>query len=292
MFHGSLVALVTPMKDNGELDVDRLRHLVDWHVDAGSDGIVAVGTTGEGALLDDKEKLAVIRHVVEQAKERIPVIAGTHAISTKHTIELTFSAMEAGVDACLIMTPAYVRPSQEGLYQHYKAIAEKVAVPLILYNVPKRSGCDLLPETLARLADVSNIIGIKEATASLERYQQIKALCGERLDIYAGDDTAACDLMLHGAKGTIGVAPNVVPDLFKQMCQAAIAGDEDQAKILDKQLQPLYECLALESNPISCKWALMQKGLILPGMRLPLTPLSDEYHDRFRSVLVNLGVLN
>lgn len=288
MFHGSLVALVTPMDESGAIDFEQLRQLVEFHLDAGTDGIVVTGTTGESAALNYKEKIMVMRHIVEQVNNRIPVIAGTYATSTKDAIELTHSAMDTGVDACLIMTPAYVKPTQEGLLLHHQAIAKQVAIPQILYNVPARTCCDLLPQTVAQLAEVSNIIGIKEATGSTRRLKEILACCAGRIDVYSGDDATACELMLLGAKGVISVAANIAPVLFKKMCHAALAKDYASALALDKQLSDLYTYLSLETNPIPCKWALLEKGLISAGIRLPLTPLSDCYHQDACDIIENL----
>ena len=289
MFHGSMVALVTPMKAEGEIDFDSLRALVEMHLEAGTHALVVVGTTGESAALSHKEKSAIIRHTVEQVDNRIPVIAGTYATETKAAIELTHNAMEAGVDGCLIMTPAYVKPTQEGLFQHFSAIAEAVHVPQILYNVPSRTQCDLLPETVARLAAISNIIGIKEATGSTARFKALQTCCAERMDIYSGDDGSACEYMLLGAKGVITVATNVAPALFKDMWESALAKDCDKAIQYDQKLAPLYACLALESNPIPCKWALVEKGLIPSGIRLPLTPLSETHRAHVRTTLEKLS---
>lgn len=290
MFHGSMVALVTPMSEEGEIDYPCLSQLVDWHIESGTDAIIAVGTTGESATLTDKEKLAVTRHIVDQAAERIPVIAGTAACSTQHTIDLTFAAMEVGADACLIMTPPYIKPTQEGLYQHYRTIAEKVAVPQIIYNVPNRTASDILPETLERLAEVSNIVGIKEATGSMNRLIDIKNRCGEAIDVYSGDDLTAKDLMLLGGKGVITVTANVVPTMMKHMCDAALAGNTDEANRLHQELLPLHNALFIESNPIPSKWALQQMGKIPGGIRMPMTPLASAHQQVVRSALQQLGL--
>ena len=225
MFHGSMVALVTPMDSQGMIDYSAVEQLVEWHIEQGTNAIVVAGTTGESATLDDKEKMALTTFVVDHVAERIPVIAGASSTATAHAIALTHEAMEHGADACLIMTPAYIKPTQEGLYQHYRAIAKTSALPLIMYNVPSRTACDLLPETIARLSEIANIIGIKEATGDLERLIQIKSLCGDSLDVYSGDDFTAKSLMLNGAKGVISVAANVVPKLMSQLCQSALDDD-------------------------------------------------------------------
>lgn len=290
MFHGSMVAIVTPMHENGEVDYDSLTKLIEWHIESGTDAIVACGTTGESATLSDKEKLAVIRHVEHTVNERIPVIAGTYSTETKQAVELTRQAMEAGADAALIMTPAYVKPTQEGLYQHYKAIAEQVAIPQIVYNVPGRTGCDILPETLERLSHLSNIVGIKEATGSMQRLADIKQLCGDRLDIYSGDDSSCKEFMLQGGKGVISVTANIAPKLFKELCDAALSGDASKAEQHNNQLLGLYEKLFVEANPIPAKWALMHMGKIPAGIRLPLTPLAKQFHSIVAEALDNAGV--
>jgi len=290
MFHGSMVALVTPMQADGAIDFEALRQLVEWHIESGTQAIVVLGTTGESATLEEAEKVLLLRHVVEQAAERIPVIAGTGAVATKHTIALTQAAMEQGVDACLLMTPAYVKPTQEGLYQHYAAVASAVAVPLILYNVPSRTACDLLPETIKRLAQISNIIGIKEATGSIERASEILAACEGRIDIYSGEDKTGLELMLGGAKGVISVTANVAPTLMQQMCQAVLTDNQEQARAIDARLQPLHQALFTEANPIPTKWALGEMGKIGSGIRLPLTPLSEQQHEQIRMILRQLEI--
>lgn len=275
MFHGSMVALVTPMHADGRLDEASLRALVEFHIEEGTDAIVAVGTTGESATLDEHEHCAVIRQVVEQVRGRVPVIAGTGANSTSEAIILTRCAMQAGADACLLVTPYYNKPTQEGLYLHHKAVAEAVAIPQILYNVPARTACDLLPETVQRLASVPNIIGIKEATGKLERVREILERCGGIMDVYAGDDATALETILLGGKGVISVTANVAPRLMHDMCVAALSGDRDGAQAINNRLLALHRDLFIESNPIPVKWALYQMGLIPSGIRLPLTPLSQ-----------------
>ncbi|WP_133130320.1 4-hydroxy-tetrahydrodipicolinate synthase [Legionella yabuuchiae] len=284
MFKGSMVALVTPFKDD-QVDVDTLRELVEFHIDAGTHAIVAAGTTGESGTLNHDEKLLVIRTVVEQAKERIPVIAGTAMNATKACLELTIDAMELGVDAALIMTPAYIKPTQEGLYQHYQHIAEQAALPIILYNVPGRTSCDLLPETVVRLSEISNIIGIKEATGTLERLKEILAGCEGRLDVYSGDDPTAAQWLLSGAKGVISVTANVAPKLMAKLCDAALDGNQAECLRINEQLMPLHEQLFLESNPIPTKWALNKMDLIRDEIRLPLTQLSKEHHQTLETTL-------
>ena len=290
MFRGSMVAVVTPMNADGALNFAALARLVEFHIEQGTDAIVAVGTTGESATVDFAEHVEVVRRVVEQVKGRIPVIAGTGANSTSEALHLTGQAKEAGADACLLVTPYYNRPTQEGLYRHYRLIAERVAIPQILYNVPGRTACDLRPETVERLADLPNIVGIKEAS-TLERIQELARRVGERLAVYSGDDGVAAEAMLSGAKGVISVTANVAPHLMREMAAAALAGDRARAKALDDQLAGLHQALFLESNPIPVKWAVQQLDLIPPGIRLPLTPLSESFQPAVREAMRQAGVL-
>jgi 4-hydroxy-tetrahydrodipicolinate synthase len=291
MFHGSMVALVTPMHEDGSLDYAALRRLIDFHVEHGTDALVMVGTTGESATLDMEEHCGVIRAAVEHARERLPVIAGTGANSTAEAIELTRCAVQAGADACLLVTPYYNKPTQEGLYRHFKAVAEAVPIPQILYNVPGRTGCDLLPETVERLAPIANIVGLKEATGNLDRARDILRRCGEKLDLYSGDDATALECILLGAKGDISVTANVAPALMHQMCALARAGRESEARAIDARLAGLHKHLFVESNPIPVKWALQEMGLIQGGIRLPLTPLAEKYHDTVRQAMRAAGVV-
>ena len=291
MFHGSMVALVTPMHSDGTVDNEALDALVEFHVENGTDAIIAMGTTGESATLDEKEHCDVVRRVVDRAAGRIPVIAGTGSNATREAIDLTRCAMQAGADACLLVTPYYNKPTQEGLYQHFKAIAEAVSIPQILYNVPGRTAVDMLPETVERLADIANIIGIKEATGDLARGQEIMQRCGDRLDVYSGDDATAMELILLGARGDISVTANVAPRDMHEMCAAALAGDRATAEAINQRLMPLHEKLFVEANPIPVKWALLEMGLIPDGIRLPLTPLSAAARDTLRSAMKQSGVL-
>ena len=291
MFHGSMVALVTPMHENGDVDSVALKKLVEFHVENGTSAIVSMGTTGESATLDAKEHCAVIRETVELVDKRIPVIAGTGANSTSEAIELTQCAMEAGADACLLVTPYYNKPTQHGLVLHHQRIAEKVAIPQILYNVPGRTACDMLPETIAELAEVPNIIGVKEATGDLSRLTKILQLCGEKMDVYSGDDATGTDFMLQGGKGVISVTTNVAPRAMADMCTAALAGDAEKAHAINRPLELLHDRLFLEANPIPVKWALAEMGLIELGIRLPLTVLSERYHEPVREALRHAGVL-
>ncbi|MCW9046768.1 MAG: 4-hydroxy-tetrahydrodipicolinate synthase, partial [Gammaproteobacteria bacterium] len=279
MFRGSMVALVTPMHLDGSVDFDSLSQLVEFHIENGTSAIVSMGTTGESATLDEKEHCEVIRQTVEMANNRIPVIAGTGANSTTEAITLTRCAMQAGADACLLVTPYYNKPTQEGLYLHHKLIAETVPVPQILYNVPGRTACDMLPETVARLSKVSNIIGIKEATGELSRLTQIRELCGENFDIFSGDDATGTEFMLQGGNGVISVTNNVAPKAMADMCEAALAGNRKLALELNQPLTGLHNELFVEANPIPVKWALTEMGKIPEGIRLPLTILSEQYHE-------------
>ncbi|HWS03558.1 MAG TPA: 4-hydroxy-tetrahydrodipicolinate synthase [Gammaproteobacteria bacterium] len=291
MFHGSMVALVTPMRADGAIDDDSLAGLIEFHIRAGTDAIVAVGTTGESATLDEHEHCDVIRRVVELTAGRIPVIAGTGANSTTEAITLTRCALKAGADACLLVTPYYNKPTQEGLYLHHKAIAEAVPIPQILYNVPGRTACDMLPDTVVRLAKISNIVGLKEATGDLGRAREILDRCGDQLDLFSGDDATGCEFMLLGGKGVISVTANVAPAAMHALYVAAKAGDRAQAEAIDLPLRALHRDLFVEANPIPVKWALQEMGLIPPGIRLPLTPLSERYHATVRDALRQAGVL-
>ena len=290
MITGSLVALVTPMHANGEIDWSALKSLVEWHVAEGTHGIVAVGTTGESATLTVDEHCAVIKSVIETVNGRIPVIAGTGANSTREAIELTRLAKEAGADACLLVTPYYNKPTQEGLYQHYKAVAEAVAIPQILYNVPGRTGVDMLNSTVARLAGIPNIVGIKDATGDLVRGQELLNLVGDKMAVYSGDDGTAYELILMGAKGNISVTANVAPKVMSAVCEAALAGNGALAKALNAPLTALHNDLFVESNPIPVKWALVHMGRMESGIRLPLTPLAESCHDVVRAALQRAGL--
>ncbi len=290
MFKGSIVALITPMQ-NDQIDVPRLRELVEFHIEMGTHGIVAAGTTGESGTLSHDEKLLVIKTVVEQAKERIPVIAGTAMNATRDCINLTREAMESGAHAALIMTPAYIKPTQEGLFQHYSTIAQTVPMPIILYNVPGRTACDLLPETVARLAKISNIVGVKEATGQMTRLQQILRLSDGSIDVFSGDDFTAASWMLAGAKGNISASANVAAKLMAKMCDCALDGDHAASLRLHEQLMPLNELLFVETNPIAIKWAVNKMGLIGDEIRLPLTHLSAEHHAALEQVMKSLELI-
>lgn len=275
MITGSIVALVTPMiPDSLDVDWNALEHLVEWHIEQGTHALVAVGTTGESATLSVEEHSRVIKSMVDITNGRIAVIAGTGANCTREAIELTEAAKKAGADACLLVTPYYNKPTQEGLYQHYKTIAEAVDIDQILYNVPGRTACDMLTETVIRLSAVKNIVGIKEATGDLKRAAKLIEQAPEGFAIYSGDDHTARELMLLGGHGDISVTANVAPKLMSKMCEAALKGDADQALAIDKQLLVIHDAMFVESNPIPVKWAVSQQGLIKDAIRLPLTQLS------------------
>lgn len=291
MFRGSIVALITPMEADGAIDDAALRRLVDLHVEQGTRAIVAVGTTGESATLDEDEHCAVIARIVGLAAGRVPVIAGTGANSTREAITLTRCAKDAGADAALLVTPYYNKPTQEGLYLHHRAVAEAVEIPQILYNVPGRTACDLLPETVVRLAQVDNIVGVKEATGDLERVRQIRDGCGPQFALFSGDDASACDFMLLGGDGVISVTANLAPRLMREMCDAALSGDRERAYAVNQRLGALHRDLFLQSNPIPVKWAAAELGLCHAGIRLPLTWLSDQFHERVRAAMAQAGLL-
>ncbi|MDP0588919.1 MAG: 4-hydroxy-tetrahydrodipicolinate synthase [Candidatus Endonucleobacter bathymodioli] len=291
MITGSLVALVTPMHEDGEVDWERLHNLVELHISEKSDGIVVVGTTGESVTLTMQERCEIIRRTTDQVGGRIPVIAGTGTNSTRETIDASAEAKSLGVDACLLVTPYYNKPTQEGLYRHYKTVAGAVAIPHLLYNVPSRTAVDLLPETVARLAEFENIVGIKEATGILERGCQIRALCGKDFAIYSGDDATGMELMLQGANGVISVTSNVVPKIMGELCMLAMKGDRDAAEAINNRLNILHQKLFVEPNPIPVKWALQEMGLIDGGIRLPLTPLSTTCQAEISQVLVQLSLV-
>ncbi len=292
MISGSMVAIVTPMDAHGALDWQALTKLVDFHLQEGTDALVVVGTSGESATLNVEEHVEVIRRVVDQVKGRIPVIAGTGANCTREAVELTRNAKSVGADACLLVTPYYNKPTQEGLYQHFKHIAEAVAIPQILYNVPGRTVCDMLADTVVRLSAVPNIIGIKEATGNIDRAKDIIARVPSDFYVYSGDDATAYELMLAGGKGNISVTANIAPRAMHELCRLAMAGDAAGAKALNDRLMPLHENLFLEANPIPVKWALQQMGLIEQGIRLPLTWFSEQYHDTLRQAMRQSGILN
>ncbi|GMQ97251.1 MAG: 4-hydroxy-tetrahydrodipicolinate synthase [Gammaproteobacteria bacterium] len=282
---GSMVALVTPMQPDGVLDDEALSRLVAFHIDQGTQAIISVGTTGESATVDFDEHIEIIRRTVEIAAGQIPVIAGTGANSTREAIELTRAAQSVGADACLLVTPYYNKPTQEGLYLHHKAIADAVSIAQILYNVPGRTACDMLPNTVARLARIDNIVGLKEATGSLARAREILDLCGDKIALFSGDDATAAEFLLLGGKGVISVTANVAPAAMHAMCVAAIEGHREEALALNRPLEALHRDLFVEANPIPVKWALFEMGLIDRGIRLPLTWLSEDAQESVRQAL-------
>lgn len=283
MLQGSFVAIVTPMHADGSLDIQALHRLIDFHINEGTDGIVIVGTTGESPTVDYDEHRELIKTTVDYVAGRIKVIAGTGANSTKEAIELTQAAKDLGADACLLVAPYYNKPTQEGLYQHYKAVAEAVNIPQILYNVPGRTGVDLSNDTTLRLAQIKNIVGIKDATGSIERGTDLVLHAPKDFAIYSGDDATGMALMLIGGQGVISVTANVAPKLMSQMCKEAIAGNTKAACEINAKLFALHQKLFVEANPIPVKWVLNQMGLIDSGIRLPLVPLSSANH----SLLLN-----
>jgi 4-hydroxy-tetrahydrodipicolinate synthase len=285
MIQGSIVALVTPMDESGAVDKDSLKKLVEYHIEQGTDAIVAVGTTGESATLDEDEHCEVIKLVVDYAGGRIPVIAGTGANATTEAIILTRRAQEVGADACLLVTPYYNKPTQEGLYLHHKAIAEAVDIPQILYNVPGRTACDMLPETVGRLSPIENIVGVKEATGDLSRVKKIRDLTGNDFALYSGDDATSREFCLLGGNGTITVTGNVAPRLVHEMIMAAIKGDSETASAIDAKLAGLHKNLFIQSNPIPVKWAVAEMGLMGKGVRLPLTWLTEDCFDAVREAM-------
>lgn len=291
MIHGCMVAIVTPMHPNGDVDIKRLMDLIEWQIDSGSDGIVVLGTTGESATITQVERRDIIKKSVQHVRGRIPLIAGTGANSTRTAIELTAAAKEDGADVCLLVTPYYNKPTQEGLYLHYKAVAEAVDIPQILYNVPGRTGVDLLPETVVRLSGVPNIVSVKEATGDVSRVEKILSQVGDKISIVSGDDGTAMEFMFAGGHGVISVTANIAPRQMKELCKACTEADFEKAKKINDQLMPLHKGLFVESNPIPAKWALEQMGKIDSGIRLPLTPLSAKAQLTVKNALTESGIL-
>jgi 4-hydroxy-tetrahydrodipicolinate synthase len=289
-FQGSLVAIVTPMQEDGALDLDAFRKLIDWHIKEGTDGIVVVGTTGESPTVDWDEHRLLIKTAVDHAGERVPIIAGTGANATAEAIELSAYAREAGAAGSLSVVPYYNKPTQEGLYRHFKAIAETVDLPMIVYNVPGRTVADLQNDTVLRLAQVPGIVGIKDATGAIERGSELLRRKPREFRVFSGDDATALALILHGGHGVISVTANVAPRLMHEMCAAALAGEVAKARDLNNRLLPLHRNLFLEANPIPVKWAVQQMGLIAGGIRLPLTPLSASCHEAVREAMRHAGV--
>jgi 4-hydroxy-tetrahydrodipicolinate synthase len=291
MLKGSLVAIVTPMELDGGIDYPSLQKLVDFHVDSGTDGIVSVGTTGESATLTIDEQIEVIGKTLDFVGGRVPVIAGTGGNSTTEAVELTARAAKLGVYACLLVVPYYNKPTQEGLYQHFKFIAEAVDIPQILYNVPGRTALDMVNDTVVRLSSLPNIIGIKDATSDIPRVRHCKDGCGEDFAVYSGNDDTVLDLIKAGGDGCISVTANVAPKQMHEMCKAALAGDYETAAKINSSLDPLHDALFHESNPIPVKWALSQMGYITEGIRLPLTVHSGQYHDGLKQAMKTAGII-
>jgi len=291
MITGSLVAIVTPMLEDGRLDLPRFKKLIDWHVAEGTGGIVVVGTTGESPTVSFDEHKELIRVAVEHVRGRIPVVAGTGGNSTAEAIELTEAAKKSGATCSLSVVPYYNKPTQEGLYRHFRKIAETVDLPMLLYNVPVRTITDLQNDTVLRLAEVPGVIGIKDATANMERCADLVRRAPRGFAIYSGEDSSALPLILLGGHGVISVTANVAPRLMQEMCSAALVGDVKKARELNLRLLPLHQRLFVESNPAPVKWAMSQMGLIENGLRLPMAPLSEKFYDTVREALVEAGVV-
>lgn len=290
MFTGSLVALVTPFDGHNRVDYASLKRLIEFHVAAGSNGLVIAGTTGESATLQRDEHVELIARAVELAAGRLPIIAGTGSNSTAQTIDLSQAVADTGIAAYLVVVPYYNKPTQEGLYRHFSAIANAVDKPLMMYNVPGRTVADMLPDTVARLAAHDNIFGIKEATGDIDRLRAIQELVSEDFRLYSGDDFTVLPFIRQGGNGVVTVSGNVVPGKMARLCELALAGDFDAAAAIDQTLQPLNEALFAESNPIPVKWAVSRMGLMQPHIRLPLTPYSVRFHDKMLSAMRTAGV--
>jgi 4-hydroxy-tetrahydrodipicolinate synthase len=291
MFSGSMVALVTPMKSDGSIDYTALTELVEWHIAAGTTALIIAGTTGESATLDMNEKAQLLSHVIKQVRKRIQIIAGTGTNSTTSTLKLSTNAKKTGADACLIVTPYYNKPPQAGLIAHYKSIADEIDLPIILYNVPSRTACDLLPETVEQLSTIKHIIGIKEATGKIERAEEILNRCRKGFEVYSGDDATALALMTKGARGVISVTANVAPEKMQQLCQAVSQKNLDLAEKINHELDLLHHRLFVEANPIPVKWALNQMNKIGTGIRLPLLALDKRYHNEVKEAMQMAGVI-
>lgn len=291
MFRGSFVAIVTPMKKDASTDWSALERLIEWHIEQGSHGLVAMGTTGESATYDMKEHIDVVRFVVEHTKKRIPVIAGTGANSTSEALELTEAAKAVGVDGALLVTPYYNRPTQEGLYLHHKYIADRVDLPQLLYNVPSRTACDMQAETVARLAELPNICGVKEATGDVQRFKDIQALVPDDFDLLSGDDESSCEFLCAGGHGVISVTANVLPGKVAKLCELVAAGQVEEAQALNRELEELNRVLFLEPNPIPVKRATALLGFGEDVLRLPLTPLAEQYREQLDNALRNAKLI-
>jgi 4-hydroxy-tetrahydrodipicolinate synthase len=291
MFKGSMVAIATPMNDDGSLDHESLEGLIEFHIENKTDAIISVGTTGESATLNFKEHSEVIKSTLSIVNKRIPVIAGSGANSTSEAIELTERSKELGADGCLLVTPYYNKPTQNGLYEHYKSIADEVSIPQILYNVPGRTSVDMLPDTVYRLSSHPNIVAIKEASGNLERSKDLIEKCADNISIFTGDDKTSVRDLLLGFKGNISVTANVAPLDMHNMCKFAMEGNADEANIINSKLDTLHDNLFIESNPIPVKWALHRIGLIKKGIRLPLTWLDEKYENILEKSLYNAGII-
>ncbi|MBC7502991.1 MAG: 4-hydroxy-tetrahydrodipicolinate synthase [Herminiimonas sp.] len=291
MIQGSIVAIVTPMHEDGALDLPGLRKLIDWHISEGTDGIVIVGTTGESPTVNVQEHCELIKIAVEHTAKRIPIIAGTGGNSTSEAIELTRYAQSVGADASLLVVPYYNRPTQEGMYRHFRKIAESVDLPAILYNVPGRTVADMANETIVRLAQIPGIIGVKDATGNIGRGTDLIRQVPASFSVYSGDDATAMALMFCGGKGNISVTANIAPRAMHELCVAAMAGRVAEAVAINNRMLPLHTKLFVEPNPVPVKWAMTEMGLIASGLRLPLVPMAEEFHDIVRAALSESGVL-
>lgn len=291
MFRGSIVALVTPMTESGEVDYGAFESLLDWHAAQGSDGVLVLGTTGEAPTVTDAEADELLRRAVRRLGGQLPIIAGTGTNATASSVERTRRACEQGVDGVLVVTPYYNRPGQEGLARHFSTVADASSVPMVLYNVPSRTACDLLPETVERLAEHPRIVGIKDATGQVGRAIEIMERCGDDFLVLSGDDATCRELMLAGGQGVISVTANVAPTLMRELADAALEGDAARSLAIDDQLRPLHHALFLEPNPVPVKWALARLGLIPPGIRLPLTPLERRHHATLLAAMEQAQVL-
>ena len=291
MFKGSLVALVTPFDNNNRVDYASLKRLIEFHVEQGTDGLVIAGTTGESATLSRSEHIELVGRAIEIARGRLPIVAGTGSNSTAQTIDLSLAVADPGIAAYLVVVPYYNKPTQEGLYRHFSAIADAVDRPVMLYNVPGRTVADMLPDAVARLSKHDNIFAIKEATGDIQRLKDIQALVDDDFMLYSGDDFTLLPFIEQGGHGVVTVSGNVAPAQVARLCKLALSGKHDEAATLDATLQPLNKVLFAESNPIPVKWAVSEMGLIAPHIRLPLTPFSAEHHEAMRSAMRNAGVV-
>ncbi len=290
MFHGSIVALVTPFDEQDRIDYDALRRLIEFHISEGTNGLVIAGTTGESATLEKGEHAELIRRAADMVEGRVPVIAGTGSNSTRQTVDLSLELADAAIDGYLLVVPYYNKPVQEGLYQHFRTIADALDKPVMLYNVPGRTVADMLPETLARLADHPNIFGIKDATGDMDRMKHHQALLPDDFMYFSGDDFTTLEFLKLGGHGVVTVSGNVAPRKVSDMCHAIASGELEKATGIDESLQPLNTALFVESNPIPVKWALHEMGLISSAIRLPLTVYADEFHEQMKDAMKSAGI--